>query len=504
MEPMRAVLAAKFWNQEVESTNSLQAVVHSVPCEPPPLGLVRGSKLSRSQQLLLIQRVFGAPFVPSIEPPNAWNKKCGGVVLDRVIASAGGPNWWATVTGRARAQRFWWLEKQLGENINQTPEPLSPQEEERWWHRGKRLLDASLYALSTRSRFRMSPRTTLSMSSELDSLAGLFGDSEQPGPNQGPRQNPWRGRAGLRHKREGHDIILESAWHEHFVDREARYWEVPQVTTLDVASVGTTSGLRYRLGLHHSAGTPVECPKMDGSVLGGVPAGATPGLRAQAAMSVEREMHVWKPKQAACRRRQNKRPYNLLAARPHVTVSGLAGGLLCANLKKHVDDISSEPSTPPSTGAAALSLGPNGGPLTADMFVSLGVSAQYGLFQRPFLDHTKLSARLDIGAASSLLAATRHQENTPPARDTINGHVDKGLPTVSLSLQQQLIGPIRARVDSRFSLDPYELANSERPHLQEVTYGIDCALESLGAAKLVVWYSPSRREGMAELRILER
>ncbi|KAL2650334.1 hypothetical protein R1flu_018462 [Riccia fluitans] len=503
MEPMRAVLAAKFWNQEVESTNSLHAVVHSVPCEPPPLGLVRGSKLSRSQQLLLIQRVFGVPFTPSIEPPNAWNKKCGGVVLDRVIASAGGPNWWATVTGRARAQRFWWLEKQRGENINQTPEPLSPQEEEKWWHRGKRLLDASLYALSTRSRFRLSPRTTLSMSSELDSMTGLFPDSDQQ-QNQGARQNPWRGRASLRHKREGHDWILESAWHEHFVDREARYWEVPQVTTLDVASVGSTSGLRYRLGLHHSAGTPVECPKMDGSILGGVPAGATPGLRAQAALSMEREMHVWKPKQTTCRRRQNKRPYNLLAARPHVTLSGLAGGLLCANLKKNADDISSEPSTPRSTGAATLSLGPNAGPLTADMFVSLGISAQYGLFQRPFLDHTKLSARLDVGAASSLLAATRHQENTAPSRETINNYIDKGLPTVALSLQQQLVGPIRARIDSRFSLDPYELANRERPHLQEVTYGIDCALESLGAAKLVVWYSPSRREGMAELRILER
>ncbi|KAL3685317.1 hypothetical protein R1sor_003339 [Riccia sorocarpa] len=103
MEPMRAVLAAKFWNQEVESTNSFQAVVHSVPCEPPHLG--------------------------------AEAISLAAMLCARNVLHARRESWWATVTWRARAQRLWWLEKQLGENISQTPEPLSPQEKGRWWHR---------------------------------------------------------------------------------------------------------------------------------------------------------------------------------------------------------------------------------------------------------------------------------------------------------------------------------------------------------------------------------
>jgi hypothetical protein len=97
MEPVRAVLAAKFWNEEVESTRSIGALVYSVPHEPPALGLVRGSKLSRSQQLLLLQRLFRVPFTPSVEPPNASNKHCGGIVLDRVVASVGGANWYVSI-----------------------------------------------------------------------------------------------------------------------------------------------------------------------------------------------------------------------------------------------------------------------------------------------------------------------------------------------------------------------------------------------------------------------
>lgn len=66
----------------------------------------------------------------------------------------------------------------------------------------------------------------------------------------------------------------------------------------------------------------------------------------------------------------------------------------------------------------------------------------------------------------------------------------------------QVVGPLRARVDSRVGLDASN--SKEQPHIEEVTYGLDYSLEALGASKLCVWYSPTRREGMAELRVLER
>jgi len=87
---MKPILPSQFWNEEVSSSRSLDGVAHSLPAEPPPLGLVAGTRLSRSQQLLLLQRFLGIPCTPSYAV-DADNK--GGLVLDRVLGSTGGENW---------------------------------------------------------------------------------------------------------------------------------------------------------------------------------------------------------------------------------------------------------------------------------------------------------------------------------------------------------------------------------------------------------------------------
>ena len=38
----------------------------------------------------------------------------------------------------------------------------------------------------------------------------------------------------------------------------------------------------------------------------------------------------------------------------------------------------------------------------------------------------------------------------------------------------------------------------------QVTYSLECVAKQLGGSRLVVWYSPSRREGMMEIRLLNR
>ena len=65
-----------------------------------------------------------------------------------------------------------------------------------------------------------------------------------------------------------------------------------------------------------------------------------------------------------------------------------------------------------------------------------------------------------------------------------------------------MLGPLRARVDSRVSVDPLNLKLP--PSVEEFICGLDYPLDASGAAKLCVWYSPTRREGMAEFRVLER
>jgi hypothetical protein len=68
-------------------------------------------------------------------------------------------------------------------------------------------------------------------------------------------------------------------------------------------------------------------------------------------------------------------------------------------------------------------------PVSADLFASLGLSAQLGLFQRPVLDFTKLDVRVDLGAAAATMSsrsATAHQRDA------------NGFPSLVVSLQQQV------------------------------------------------------------------
>lgn len=86
---------------------------------------------------------------------------------------------------------------------------------------------------------------------------------------------------------------------------------------------------------------------------------------------------------------------------------------------------------------------------------------------------------------------------------------------LSVSLAQQVVGPVRARMDVRCALDPTldrsealtwssvaKALTSVRPTMLETVYGLDCVVPgSEGAARVAVWYSPQRREAMAEMRL---
>ena len=77
---------------------------------------------------------------------------------------------------------------------------------------------------------------------------------------------------------------------------------------------------------------------------------------------------------------------------------------------------------------------------------------------------------------------------------------------------------VRARLDARFALDPTNVPANERerstlkglaqtalsvrPGLLEAVVGCDVVLPGTeGVGRLAVWYSPKRREAMAELRL---
>ena len=77
---------------------------------------------------------------------------------------------------------------------------------------------------------------------------------------------------------------------------------------------------------------------------------------------------------------------------------------------------------------------------------------------------------------------------------------------------------MRARLDARFALDPTNVPANEgerstlkglaqtalsvRPGLLEAVVGCDVVLPGTeGLGRLALWYSPKRREAMAELRL---
>lgn len=65
----------------------------------------------------------------------------------------------------------------------------------------------------------------------------------------------------------------------------------------------------------------------------------------------------------------------------------------------------------------------------------------------------------------------------------------------------QIAGPFSIRVDSGVAVD---LKNRDWPlRVDEPIFAIEYALQVLGSAKGVAWYSPKRQELMLELRFFE-
>lgn len=502
---MQGAMDAHFWDQEIASPASLDGQVKALPGGPMPLRLVQSSNLPRPQQLFFMQRFLKLPVIPSYvaDPQNE-----GGLVLERVLASTQGLNWWAALTGQFRVQKYFSVRKHnKSENIQ--PSAVSEQS-----NPFKYLLNQSLYALGFCSRIWIGQRTSLAAS------------SEHSGNKKG-----WHARAVVRHKLQHHDVYMEASWHERYVQMQGSSLDAPLSVSLDLAPHRSTSGLSYRLGVHHNCGLPQEHGSVDNVE---IPWVASPGLCAKAAISFEKHIVLWKDQSHQQRwERSQKRwqkPYNFCFSRPLVLISGIIGGTFSAMLGG--SSSSTELRVPPmrdqlqgnDTSNPSLQASRKRPHFSADLFTSLGCTAQYGKFQRPLLDLTKLETRLDFGSSSAFVTAAKQLRDILETQD-----LDKALafaaesiqrlnfymsardqqfkneslyPSLAIMLQQQIAGPLCARIDSRVSFDC--LSSDNGFHFKEIVYGLDYSFKSLGAAKILAWYSPTRQEGMVELRFMEK
>nr|XP_008390470.2 protein TRIGALACTOSYLDIACYLGLYCEROL 4, chloroplastic-like [Malus domestica] len=295
MKKLRWAMDGSFWDLDMSTPRTLDGLVRPVPGDPLPLGLTRGAKLSRPNQIDFMQRFMPSPLVPSYAPAN-------GFTLQRVLTLPIGDNWFGTFLGQFNVQRFISAVKKSGKEA--PPDSVSS-----WMQSiGTHLREKSLYALSFCSEFWLTPDDTLVLS--VDG----YGDDKKP-----------RKKALFQHKFPHHNLTVEAVWPGLFVDKPGNYWDVPFSMSLDLASVASDSGASYHVCARHNSGTP---DRFDGGQSDGVPATLLPGLSVTSAFSFKKNFELWRSHAQKLRMVQ---PFDIFLSNPHVSASGIIGPLHLQN-----------------------------------------------------------------------------------------------------------------------------------------------------------------------------
>ncbi|OVA16640.1 hypothetical protein BVC80_1543g74 [Macleaya cordata] len=478
MKKLRWAMDGGFWDLDMSTPVTVDGLARPVPGDTIPLGLSRGTKLSRPKQIDFMQRFMAMPFVPSYagDPARGGN----GFMLQRVATFPVNENWFATMLGQFNIQKLVSSVKESG---------LRQPSESSWFKNiGKHLCDKSLYALGFCSEFLIGPDDTLLVSSDL------YGDKKSQ-----------RNKAVFHHKASEfyffkffpqHNLTVEAVWPGLFVNKLGTYWDVPFLMEIDLASIASDSGSSCHVCVHHNIGATKQ---FDGDQIGQIPRALLPGFCVKTALSVKKNIDIWRSKAGKLKMVQ---PFDVFLSNPHVSASGCIGTVVTASfgdnsVRSQVEDESQK------FGGFRLSGSDSKSSLLADLFATVSCTAQHGNFQRLVFDLTRLHARLDFPSGSKFLTGAAHV-----ARDLYNSKpldlqvVQAICPDITVSLQQQIFGEFSFRVDSRVALD---LKSRERygAHVDETVFAVEYALKVLGSAKAVAWYSTKHREAMVELRFFE-
>ncbi|KAL8542592.1 hypothetical protein ACS0TY_003465 [Phlomoides rotata] len=456
MANLRTAMDAAFWDLNISTPQAIDGVARAIPGDPIPLDNSRASRALRFQQISLIGNGFPLGIIPSFSP-SADHKGLGSFALQSLIGKADFGNWWVGLIGQFRPMK---LISSIKAEVSASEEWDLPLLKET----AKHFADKSLFA------FGLCSQIALSSSSSL-----LF-STEKHGEKKGRRS-----KAMLFHKLPDHDITLEAAWPELFIDHKGKYWEVPESISLDCSSLVSDSGLRYRFGIHKNSGLPQAAVR---SINTETPIALLPRLCAKAAFSYEKSKDLWRQKETKedvideTEQGPVWRPaYDVCLKDPHAAISGIIGGTCEAW-------IGGEKRTK------------NRG--CVDLFGSLCYTFQHGRFRNMYGDLTRIDARLNIASASAVLEKASSLFRSAQSKQTIN---ELSSPRLNLIFQQQIVGPIVFRIDSKFGLD--SSSGKHRPQLEDLIYSLNYSLRLLGSGKVVAWFSPKRKEGMIELRIFE-
>lgn len=91
MRKLRWAMDGGFWDLDMATPRTIDGSARLVPGNPLPLGLSRGTKLSRPKQLDFMHRFMSMPFVPCYSGDSL--RGGDGFSLQRVVAFPFGENW---------------------------------------------------------------------------------------------------------------------------------------------------------------------------------------------------------------------------------------------------------------------------------------------------------------------------------------------------------------------------------------------------------------------------
>ncbi|KAF2291987.1 hypothetical protein GH714_000046 [Hevea brasiliensis] len=406
MANLRTAMDSAFWDQPISSPKTLEGCARSIPGDPFPLDATRSSRALRIQQLSLLGNGFPLGIIPSYSPTS--NKDLGSFSLQSVLLKLATSNCWLGLIGQFRPRKL----------ISSIKAELSNAEELEFSvfkDAAKHFLDKSLYSIGLSSQFSPTPSSSVLLSTE----------------RHGEKMRP-RYKMMLFQQLPSHDITLEAAWPELFIDHKGRYWDVPESISLDMSSLVSESGFRYRFGIHKSNGHP----KAVNAINDEPPLALMPGLCGKASFSYEKSKDLWRKKQTKkdIMTKADKgwiwRPsYDVRLSEPHAAISGIVGGSCAARFGGWGYSASTDGDTSTSTGKRS--------PFNADFFGSVCYTFQHGKFTKLYGDLTRVDARLDICSAFAL---TKRALNIF-RRSSVSGAADNPLssPRINLILQQQVL-----------------------------------------------------------------
>lgn len=451
------------WELDREAPVTMEGTARAVPGDPLPLGLSRGPRISRPKQLDFMHRFMASPLVASFggDPSNGGP----GLLLHHAHTVHLLENWSATVLEQFHIEKFLSIIKEHASNhLEKTSWPKTIV---------KHMHD--ILSLGFGTEFLVTPDCSFL----LEAYNVKKGN---------------RGKAIFHQKLPKHNLTLEAAWPGLFVDKNGTYWDVPLSMAIDLASVTAASGLSYHLCLQHNRGQPNH---FGGDKTSNIPMSLLSGFCARAAISMKKSIDLWRTKEGKLKMVQ---PYDVFLSDPHISVLGTIGAVTSASLGDCSVRLSVKDESRICKSISFCSQ-KNKLALFADIFASVSFTAQHGNFQRLFLDLTKLNALLDFPSGSTFLSgaaclAQDFYHSWQPHSEALCAIC----PDMTVSLQQQIVGPFSFRAESRIEFDPRDKSQFV---LGESIFAIDWALKVLGSAKATAWYSPKHQEAMVELRFFE-